>query len=336
MAQAIDFFAAWSRSKTVLGESTSGGAFSELAKVILAEGGIVVGVAYGDNLSVEYRIANSLDELKPLCGVKYVHCCISKSIFADMAIALAAGRSVMFVGTPCLAAAVRKKFCEAKGLVVCDLVCFGAPAQEIWLKYVRWLEKCSGKRLVSVCPRDKKNGWGRECVCRYVWADGSTTRRKSMFDPYAQIFYSTLGFREVCFRCQFRGFNRVSDITLCDMWSAHELGLPNDILRRGVSGIIIHSKVGRKLFEKVDMERIHVDEVQMLRGNPCILESAEKPERRDEFLLDTKELPFDELVHKYHLRATWFDYVALLIRRGLARVVHMTKCVCLRLVAHRS
>lgn len=323
-------FAAWSRDNTVLGESTSGGAFTELAKVVIADGGIVVGAAYGEGLTVEHRVAYSIDELKPLRGVKYVQSKITKAVFDEMAAALAEKRSVMFVGTPCQAAAIRKKFGAQEGLIVCDLVCFGSPAQSIWIKYVHWLEEQKGKRLVNICPRDKKHGWSRKIYYRYEWADGSVMRRESVFDPYAHIFYSTLGFRESCFKCLFRGFDRVSDITLCDMWSAHELGLPKSVLRRGVSGLVVHSAAGRKLFDRADMERMSVSEDQMLRGNPCILESGEKPERWDEFSSDAQMLPFGDLVARYGLQTTRVAYAKRRLRTLIAIALHVVKKRLLR------
>ena len=155
-------------------------------------------------------------------------------------------------------------------------------------------------------------------------------RRESVFDPYAHIFYSTLGFRESCFKCLFRGFDRVSDITLCDMWSAHELGLPKSVLRRGVSGLIVHSAAGRKLFDRADMERMSVSEDQMLRGNPCILESGEKPERWDEFSSDAQMLPFGDLVARYGLQTTRVAYAKRRLRTLIAIALHVVKKRLLR------
>lgn len=318
-------FAAWSRDNAVLYESTSGGAFTELAKVTIANGGIVVGAAYGEGLAVEHRVAHSSAELKLLRGVKYVQSNVPKAVFDEMAAALANNRSVMFVGTPCQAAAIRKRFGQPEHLIVCDLVCYGAPAQPIWIKYVRWLEEQQGKRLVSICPRDKKHGWSRKIYYRYEWADGSITRRQSVFDTYARIFYSAIGFRASCFKCPFRGFDRASDITLCDMWSANELGLPKSVLRKGVSGLIIHSEIGRKLLEQADLERMPVSDDQMLRGNPCILESGERPERWGEFANDAQVLPFGELVAKYDLQTTRIAYAKRRLRIMIAIALHAIK-----------
>lgn len=301
-------YAAWSRDKDVLVESTSGGAFTELAKVVLKDGGIIVGAAYVNGLVVVHRVAHSLDEMKTLRGVKYVQSVIPKSVYGEMSTALRERRRTLFVGTPCQVAAMRKRFGRDDNLILCDLVCFGAPSQRLWLKYVRWYEGKKGKRLLSINSRDKMHGWGRRTYCRYDWADGTTTRSLSDYDPYLHAFFSRLGLRTCCFKCQFRGFDRVSDITICDMWSAFELGLDPDVLHGGVSGVIIHSDIGRQLFDHAEMERVAVSPVQMLSKNPRIVESGDKPTEWDEFQRDANVMKFGELIARYRLQRTWFTF----------------------------
>ena len=298
------FYAAWNRDRAVLRESTSGGAFSALAAPVLASGGIVVGAAYGEGLRVEHRVAHDERELARLRGVKYVFSAVGPAVYDEMASSLAAGRRVLFVGTPCQAAAVRTRFGAPPNLLVCDLVCFGAPPQEIWLKYVAWLEKQKGKRLASLSPRDKAKGWGRATYYRYEWEDGSVTRRASLYDPYAQAFYSTLAFRPCCFDCRFRGVERTSDLTLCDMWNAEALNLPKETLRGGVSGVMVHTPAGATAFDAAAVERVRVAEDVFLAGNVPICRSPVRPTNGASFAADAAALPFDQLIRKYGLRRT--------------------------------
>ncbi len=307
-------YAAWSRDADVLKESTSGGAFTELAKVVLAKGGVVAGAAYGDGLAVEHRVAHSLDELKSLRGVKYVQSAVPKAVYGEMSAALRERRHVMFVGTPCQAAAVRKRFGRDENLLLCDLVCFGAPPQSLWLKYARWLEEKKGKRLVAVNPRDKIRGWGRRTYCRYDWADGTVTRRCSDFDPYARAFYSTLAFRACCFACTFRGDGRVSDLTLCDFWNAAAVELPADVLHGGVSGVMVHSPCGATVMASAVLETRDVPFDVFCDGNGPILKSPDRPRRWAAFQSDMGVLPFGELARKYGLQMTHWR----LMRRGVA------------------
>ena len=298
------FYAAWNRDGNVLRDSTSGGAFSALAEKVLMAGGIVVGASYGERLEVRHEVVDSLDGLKRLRGVKYVHGVIDRGVYDSMRKALADGRRVLFTGLPCQASAVRKMFGDASNLLVCDLVCFGAPPRTLWRKYVDWMERKHGKRLIDVNPRDKFHGWGRKTYYRYEWEDGKVTRNLSLFDPYAQAFYSTLGFRKCCFACPFRGIDRVSDITLCDFWGAERLGLPSKVMDGGVSGVAVHTKMGAMAFVVADIERVEVAKEDFVAGNVPVVSSATMPAMWVDFAEDAKSMDFGALARKYKLQVT--------------------------------
>lgn len=298
------FYVAWNRDNNVLRESTSGGVFSALAEKVLMSGGIVVGASYGERLEVRHEVVHSQDGLKRLRGVKYVHGVIDRMVYDSIRDALAGGRRVLFSGLPCQAAAVRKMFGDLADLLVCDLVCFGAPPQTLWRKYVDWMERKYGKRLIDINPRDKFHGWGRKTYYRYEWEDGKITRRLSLFDPYAQAFYSTIGFRKCCFSCPFRGLERISDITLCDFWGAERLGLSPHVMAGGVSGVAVHTKNGAKAFAAADLERVEVGREDFVAGNVPVVSSATMPTRWADFAEDTKTMDFGGLVRKYRLQVT--------------------------------
>lgn len=297
----IACYAAWNRKKDELVQSTSGGVFSALAELILSAGGIVVGVAYGKGLRVEYRVAHNSNELAALRGVKYVFSALERGVLMEMERVLAARRPVMFVGVPCQAAAIRKRFGEDRDLLLCDLVCFGTPPNSIWLKYVEWMERESGKSLKCISPRDKSKGWGKKTYYRYDWMDGTVTRRLSIFDPYAQAFYTTLAFRECCFNCQFRGVVRISDLTLCDMWNVQALDLPASVLHGGVSGVMVHSALGDEIFKKADVDRRKISPDVFVQENFPVFHSARKPSAWEPFNADSQKLSFGDLARKYRL-----------------------------------
>ena len=300
----IGCFAAWNRSNDVLRKSTSGGMFTALAEKIISLGGVVIGAAYDEMVNVRHEIVDSVEGLARLRGVKYVCGEIGKDVYEGMRKALDSGRQVMFVGLPCQAAAVRKMFGKVPNLLICDLVCFGAPPHLLWRKYVDWMEAKRGNRLVCIDPRDKLNGWGRKTYYRYEWADGSIKRRASLYDPYSFAFYSALAFRRCCFSCQFKGFERISDITLGDFWGAERLGLSKEVVRRGVSGVIVHTVAGRISLEAADVCRMEVGKDVLLAENHMIERSAAMPERWEEFNKDVKVMDFDGLVCKYRLQVT--------------------------------
>lgn len=303
------YYAAWSRDKSVLAESTSGGVFTALAEVILSSGGIVVGASYDGSLNVRHEIVQDREGLKRLRGVKYVQGMIAREVYDGMRTALSSGRKVMFVGLPCQTAAVRRMFGYVSNLLICDLVCFGTPPHSFWRKYVDWLEQKFGKRLVNINPRDKIHGWGRRTYYSYEWEDEKFKCCLSLYDPYAQAFYSTLAFRPVCFTCKFRGVDRESDITLCDMWNFEELNLLQETLKDGVSGVIVHSELGRQILKNAAIDSVGVSESVFLKKNPAIVRSPNKPVKWQEFARDSHDLSFGDLIAKYHLKVTRFEHV---------------------------
>ena len=315
-------FAAWSKNPLLLRESTSGGLFSELAAQTIGHGGMVAGAAYGGNLVVEHRVAHSESELSSLRGVKYVHGGISRNVYSEVESALNEGREVLFSGLPCQCAAVRKKFGFSPHLLIVDLVCFGAPPQKLWLKYVAWLENKQGKRLSRINPRDKRYGWGRKTYYGYKWADGGTTRKLSIFDPYAQLFYSGLGFRECCFKCPFRGVERESDITLGDLWGAEELceGIDRRILRSGMS-CVVHTQKGLDIFRRLDVGKKELGVDAVLVHNSPIVQSPTKPPQWKRFSTDAENMDFEALATKYRLKVSVAAFVKYRILAMAARAL---------------
>ena len=65
-------YKAWSKSEKVVNKSSSGGAFYEVAKTVLSEGGVVFGVAFQEDGTVQYEGAETEDEVERLMGSKYV------------------------------------------------------------------------------------------------------------------------------------------------------------------------------------------------------------------------------------------------------------------------
>ena len=161
-----------------------------------------------------------------------------------------------------------------------------------------------GKRLVNINPRDKIRGWGRRTYYRYEWEDGKIERKLSLYDPYAQAFYSTLAFKSSCFNCKFRGVARACDITLCDMWNYETLNLSPDILRGGVSGVIVHSELGGQILANAAIVLREISEDVFVKRNPAIIRSPNKSPLWHDFTRDSQDLNFDTLIAKYHLRNT--------------------------------
>lgn len=309
------YFAAWHKDKDVLKASTSGGAFTAFAEPILAQGGIVVGAAYDHDLNVRHEIVETLEGLKRLRGVKYVHGEIGKAVFDGISLALESGRRVLFTGLPCQAAAIRKRFGSNEKLLIVDLICFGAPPMMVWRKYVDMLEKRRGVKLRYIDPRDKQDGWGVKTYYRYEWRDGEIERKLSLFDPYAQVFYRAIAFGEGCFHCPFKGLNSRADITIGDCNGYQAMSFDYNVVRRGISCVIVRTENGKKAFDCASLEKKRVAQELMVQGNGPILNTAKKPLEWERFAIDVRTLPFSDVIRKYKLQITpWRHFLS--VQRG--------------------
>ena len=303
-------FAAWTKNSADRAQSTSGGMFSAIARHFLADGGMVVAAKYGEGLRIEHGVAERAEDLGYMRGVKYAQGVIGKDVYAAVRAALPK-RRVAFFGLPCQCAAMRKLFGRDWNLLLVDLVCVGAPSMRLWLKYVEWLERQQGKRLVFVNPRYKGHGWGRKTYYRYEWDDGSAFSRLSLFDPYAQAFYSALGFRKCCFACPFRGIERQTDLTIGDCWGVENmgLGLNEKEIGCGVSGVLVHNDRAQKIFDGLDIWSQEISVEACVRENSPLVASPSMPESWQGFANDAEMLDFDDLITKWKLKVSRLQFV---------------------------
>lgn len=304
MGEILGAYAAWHKDAEVLKNCTSGGAATALSEKTLEDGGVVIGAMYDEQMNVIHKAIEDKAGLSKIAGVKYVSGKINRDLFLTMRRYLDQGRKVMFVGLPCQVAAVKNMFGENSKLLLCDLVCFGAPPHSLWRKYVDWMSRRYGKKLVNVNPRDKRSGWGRKTYYRYDWADGTSMRRLSTYDPYSKAFYSAIGFKQSCFCCKFRGQNRSSDVTLCDFWGAEKIGLPDSVVKNGVSGILVHTEKGFLAVESANLECRKVEYSELISENRPIEVSPQMPQNWGQFSMDLERMDFGDLIVKYQLQVT--------------------------------
>lgn len=153
-------YAAQNRSDEQRATSTSGGIFRILAEYVISRGGIVFGAAFDkDFRHVRHISADAIEAIDPLMKSKYVWSDPAKA-YKDAVRELKAGREVLFAGTPCQIAAIKKlaKDCDSRLLTV-DIVCHGTPRADMFASYIEELEGRFGGKCVSYDFRDKRMGW---------------------------------------------------------------------------------------------------------------------------------------------------------------------------------
>lgn len=231
-------------------QCTSGGAFYLFASEMLKSGWAVAGALYDEKCHVYHTLINSEEELSPLLRSKYVQSDMRK-VYPLIEDALNANKKVLFCGTPCQVAAV-KKFGEinnkSDNLLLIDLICRGVPSDKIQDLYLEQLCKEKGSRVVKIEYKDKTLGW-HKLGTKYTLENGETfvesVDESSLLTCFPGLDLST---RESCFHCQYKTQERVSDITIGDFWGLNDPEWDDD---RGTSLVFINTRKGRELFEKI-------------------------------------------------------------------------------------
>lgn len=62
---------------------------------------------------------------------------------------------VVFVGTPCQCAGIKKYFADDENLLIVDLLCTGVGSPAIFQEYIKFLEEKRGKKIVDYSMRNK-------------------------------------------------------------------------------------------------------------------------------------------------------------------------------------
>ena len=321
-------YAAKAKDRSLRLKSSSGGMFSLLAKNVIAEGGIVYGAGWRKpEWTVCHRPAENEDDLEELRGSKYVQSEMG-NVYSAAARQLAAGRKVLFCGTPCQIAGLRRFLGrEYENLIIVDIVCHGAASPLAWRKYLdRRVRDARERRgpdagtVARLSHRHKKYGWKRFSMSM-EFSVGGTYCRDLRHDPFLRGFLANLYLRPSCHNCPARDLRSGSDITLGDYWrdSGATGGFDDDL---GVSLVLVNTQKGACAFDGLrgQMDLLASDLQDALRGNPVIsVDVACHPQRGRAFELLSGDCDFDAEIERLLHRPLW--------RRIAGRVLKITRRV---------
>ena len=225
--------------------SSSGGVFTVFARNVFSRGGVVCGAALDEKFQCRCEVVEDEVGLARLRGSKYIRAAISADFLRRVRGILEAGRPVLFSGTPCQVAAIRRIFAAfADSLFTIDLICAGSPEQKL---FDRYLEENWGRDNVAKYEfRNKSRGWRHHhYLMHIVLKDGREIWREKGEDEYMTAMSSGLGLSGGCFNCPFCSMNRPGDITIGDFWMVPEEMDDG----KGTSAILVNTEKGRALFE---------------------------------------------------------------------------------------
>ena len=199
--------------ENILKQSSSGGIFSAIAKVVLDKGGIVIGAAYNADLKrVEHICAENFEQLKPMRKSKYVWSEF-KTSFEYIEKAITENRYILFTGVPCQAKAIRKKYGYYDKLHITDLFCHGTAEASFWIEYIN--NFCSEVTNIDFRGQSTTN------ASNYIFTLYSNNEIlcKNGYDEniFTKLFVNSAVLRNSCFRCIFAAERHIySDITMGD------------------------------------------------------------------------------------------------------------------------
>lgn len=278
-------------------ESSSGGIFTELAKRVIFQNGVVYGAAYDESFNVRHCCADNAEDLQKLRGAKYSESILDNT-FLDILEKLKQGQQVLFSGTPCqvagLKAFVRKDF---NNLYCVDFVCHGVPSPEAWKLYIEYRSKkdANGSLPCNINLRSKETGWSRYQYSNvFEYENGKRHSVVSSQSPYMKLFTGDYISRPSCEDCKFKGYHRCSDITLGDFWGIWDIDSEMDD-DKGTSVVLVHTEKGQTLWNEIsdDVKYKEVTLEQASQQNPSMLVSSKANVNRDLVLKKIQEGDFE-------------------------------------------
>lgn len=232
--------------------SSSGGAFVELAKQAIANGGIVFGAAFDSEWNVVHQSTNTVEGLDVLKRSKYVQSRIGDAYLKVKAL-LKANKPVLFVGTPCQVAGLNSFLRQPyDNLLLVEIACHGVPSPKVWKKYLQ--ETVGDTEITSISFREKDPfGWHKYGI--RIWgADNKILWEGHHTDsPFLQGMINNITLRPSCYKCKFRGGQSGADLKLSDFWKVEQV-LPELEDDKGISSIFVYSNRGQQVLDCLNLQ----------------------------------------------------------------------------------
>lgn len=324
-------YAANNKEKEIRKNSSSGGIFTLLAEDILKQGGVVFGAKFDEEWKVIHDFVESPEDLEVFRGSKYVQSKIGNTYYKTF-LFLKEGRQVLFSGTPCQIAGLRKYLRKNyDNLLTVDFICHGAPSPGVFRTFLRdELQKAAHKgggkntvllpciplvtesegldskevKVKSINFRDKRNGWKKYGFALALSKATAAREKNSVLlsytrvdkHPYMDGFLKDLYLRPSCYSCPAKGLSSGSDITLGDYWGIETI-IPKADDDKGMSVVLTNTIKGREAVKAIK-DRIQLYEsnwAELLPRNPALTHSAKIPANRSSFF-ENDGKTFDEKI----------------------------------------
>lgn len=313
-----DVYAVKHKDESVRAVSRSGGIFTALSDKILESDGVIYGCVLTEDFEAIHLRADSVELRNLMRGSKYIQSNLGdiyKSIKRD----LDAKRYVFFSGTSCQVVGLRSFLgLDYKNLICVDIVCHGVPSKKVWMKYLEWQEKRTGKKVVAVDFRDKETfGW-RAHTETLTMDDGS----KVSSEVFKTLFYGHTVLRPCCYECPYKDVMHPGDLTIADYWGIEKAASEFDD-NKGVSLVLVNIDKGIKVFDECKENLVWKQTRIEYSIQPPLKAPFARPDNRDAFWKDLQTEDF-EIVAKHYGEYGQINAVkkkARDLKRQIARIV---------------
>ncbi len=296
--QPLAVYAAINPNEEIRKGSSSGGIFTALAEAVLNEGGVVFGARFNDQWEVVHAYTESKEGLAPFRGSKYVQSRVGET-YRQAKTFLQQGRKVMYTGTPCQIAGLKRYLGkEYDQLLTVDVVCHGVPSPLVWRDYLRDITANNLSQIASINFRDKSTGW-KNFRLKINKSDGQVFVDESNRENlYMQAFLGNFSLRPSCHACIAKSGKCGSDFTIADYWGITKTNT-SFIDDNGVSSIIVNDLKAENILSglQIQLEKSSIE--QFVKMNPAYYKSHKRPDNYVLFWSKYNQKNISGVIKKY-------------------------------------
>ncbi len=227
-------FSVYCKDEMVYDMSTSGGAFAAMALQFIKEGGYVCGAVF-DGAGVKHIVSNQKNDVFRMQGSKYMQSSLD-GVYKEISALLKQGKKVLFCGMGCQGAALYSFFKKNKNrdlLYLVDMICGGVPSALLVKAFIE-----NEPKYKQIVGYRRKGEYVLSCLNLNNEVEYLNYRTLPIVG-----FGSGLTNRYSCGDCQFCGIERLSDITIGDLWGPYGTG------GKHLSVAIVHNSKGKNLLD---------------------------------------------------------------------------------------
>lgn len=325
--QTINAYAAYNKNQDSLMKSSSGGIFSVLAKEVLSHNGYVFGCSEIVVGQPKHICINRIEDIHLLQGSKYVESDIDNIAYKIDEL-LNKNYVVLFSGTPCQVAAIKKLF-QSENLITVDIICHGVPSRKMYNRFLEWYEQKKNLVIEEFHFRSKsKHGWSLTYKVNYKRQDKySKIEKIATLCPYYHHFLRGLDYRESCYQCKYATSFRVGDITLGDFWGIEKVNKRFNNFE-GVSAVLVNTEKGKMIWDSVknDVTYTPVSISDIVRNNGQLNHPVQRPAERNDIYKLLDEKGYNYIVKLYRIwKAEFIDSIKDMIPNKIR--YYIKKCI---------